>query len=403
MGNDGKAQTRLGWLQKYLAFTYENEAPEIYHLWSGITILAHVLGRKVRLDRGYFTTYPGQMLTFLVGPPATRKSTAIDIATELLRELPDVNIIANKLSAPILLDSLDRGMVIDPKDGTGKPADSIGFVSASELSVFLPKIAYVEEIIPILTDLFDGKKSFRQKTRSGGLIELTNPLITMLAGSTADWLETNIPVNAYGGGFLSRIIFVYANRKSKDVPLPELTPKIKRLRLELAAELTWINANMGGDVVWTPEAKEWYVRFYGSWDPNDDPGNSVQKGYRNRRTEHLLRVAIVFAVSQKRNLILDVDALVAADEALKIIEVHMAKCFENAAPQMAFSKTYRMVLDFIEEKGPCTKRQITRALWRHINAAELSMCIQTLDDAGLIKTTTSGQTITYEYQPMKIP
>jgi hypothetical protein len=267
----------------------------------------------------------------------------------------------------------------------------------------LPKIAYVEEIIPILTDLFDGKKSFRQKTRSGGLIELTNPLITMLAGSTADWLETNIPVNAYGGGFLSRIIFVYANRKSKDVPLPELTPKIKRLRLELAAELTWINANMGGDVVWTPEAKEWYVRFYGSWDPNDDPGNSVQKGYRNRRTEHLLRVAIVFAVSQKRNLILDVDALVAADEALKIIEVHMAKCFENAAPQMAFSKTYRMVLDFIEEKGPCTKRQITRALWRHINAAELSMCIQTLDDAGLIKTTTSGQTITYEYQPMKIP
>jgi hypothetical protein len=148
MGNDGKAQTRLGWLQKYLAFTYENEAPEIYHLWSGITILAHVLGRKVRLDRGYFTTYPGQMLTFLVGPPATRKSTAIDIATELLRELPDVNIIANKLSAPILLDSLDRGMVIDPKDGTGKPADSIGFVSASELSVFYQRSPTSKRLFP---------------------------------------------------------------------------------------------------------------------------------------------------------------------------------------------------------------------------------------------------------------
>jgi len=401
MGNNAQTNGRIGWLQKYMLFTSENEAPEIYHLWSGITILAHILGRKVWLDRGYFTTYPGQIITFLVGPPATRKSTAIDIATSLLQELPDINVIANKLSAATLLDSLDRGMIIDPKDGLGKPADSIGFVSASELSVFLPKIAYVEEIIPILTDLFDGKKSFRQKTRSGGLVELKNPMITMLAGSTADWLESNIPVNAYGGGFLSRIIFVWANKRSKDVPLPELTPKIKRLRLELAAELTWLHNNLEGQILWTDEAKEWYVKFYSSWNPDDDPGNSVHKGYRNRRTEHLLRVAIVMAVSQKRQLVLDVDALVAADESLKIIEVGMHKCFENDPPRMVFSKHYQMVLDFLTEKGPATKRQILRALWRHINAAELSMCLQTFDDAGLIQQHIAGQTSTF--QLMKQP
>lgn len=388
---------RRGWISKYLEFTEENEAPATYHFWSAITVLAHVLGRKTWINRGFFTTYPGQMITILVGPPAARKSTSVNLAADFLRDIPDVNIIANKLSAASFVDSLNRGMVVDPVTNLAGPADSTGFIAAPELSVFLPKQGYVEEIIPIITDIFDSKSgSWKHKTRGSGVIELHNPLVTLLAASTPDWLETNIPTNAYGGGFMSRIFFIWSEKTKKLIPFPELTIGLERLRLELLAELSWIKENLAGEFSWTDDGRAWFRKFYSEWDKRDESDQSDrQKGYNNRRPEHLIRVAACLAVSQKRSLILDEDALAAADSSLTIIEKDMHKCFENSNVQMPMSKNYQLVLAHLAN-GPKSKRELQRKLWRQLSAVELSMALQTFTDAGMIEQVTLGKGLVYK-------
>lgn len=388
---------RKGWLHKYLAFTEENEAPPVYHLWSAITILGHVLGRRTWLDRGYFVTYPGQIITILVGPSGARKSTSVNLAADLLRDIPDVNIIANKLSAASFVDSLVRGMVVDPLTNLAKPADSTGFVAAPELSVFLPKQGYVEEIVPIITDIFDSKSgTWRHKTRGTGTIELSNPLVTILSASTPDWLETNIPQNAYGGGFMPRIFFVWSDKSKKLIPRPEQNPRLQRLRLELLAELMWVRENLTGQFSWTEDAKEWFDKFYETWNRQDDTGkNDYEKGYINRRPEHTLRVGMCFAVAQQKRLIIDADALQAAHESLLAIEKEMHKCFENRNVQAPMGKSYQIVLSTIAA-GPKTKRELQRLLWRQLSAVELSMALQTFTDAGMIEMVPNGKTFNYQ-------
>lgn len=348
------------------------------------------------LDRGYFQTYPGQMITCLVGPSGARKSTAINIATGLLREIPEVNILSNKLSGPSFLDSLDRGMT-QGTDGKIRTADSTGFLAAPELSVLLPKAQYVEEIIPIITDIFDAKPGpWSTQTRGHGKIELMSPLISGLWGSTPDWLETNIPQNAFGGGFMSRIFFIWHPKTVKSNPLPERSKRIDRLRDELLAELLWISNNIEGKVQWTTEAREWYVRFYKIWERKDDSENSTQRqGYNNRRPEHLLRIAIVMTVAENRNLILTKEILQGVDESLKLVESMMHRCFEPAMQPQLISKQFKMILDTLSTERK-TKRELQRKLWKNLSAVELGIGLQTFVDAGMVEQIMENNTVYYQ-------
>lgn len=379
-----------------MLYTKANEAPDIFHFWSGLTVLAHALGRKVYLDRGYFSTYPGQMIVCLVGPSGSRKSTAINLATSILAEIPDVNILANKLSGPTLLDSLDRGMAAG-SDGIIRPADSLGFIAAPELSVFLPKAQYVEEIIPILTDLFDAKAGpWKHKTRGFGLTELMSPMVTGLWGSTPDWLESNIPQNAYGGGFMSRIFFIWHPKTIKSNPLPETSPLLERLRKELLAELLWVHNNVEGKITWEADAKVWYIKFYEMWNQKEDSDTSSQRqGYNNRRPEHLVRIAMCLVVSENHNLILTREILEMADNALELVESVMHKCFETQAPMGVLSKNFRLILEELE-KGQKTKRDLQRKLWKNLSATELSVGLQTFIDADMVEVIQMEKSIGYK-------
>ena len=336
------------------------------------------------------------MITCPVGPSGSRKSTAINLATSILAEVPGINIVANKLSGPSLIDSLDCGMTTGP-DGTIQPADSMGFIAASELSVFLPKSQYVEEIIPLLTDLFDAKKGpWKSQTRGHGLRDLMSPTITGLWGSTPDWLETNIPQNAYGGGFMSRIFFIWHPKTIKSNPLPETNKQLDRFRKEILAELLWIGENIKGRFEWTDEAKIWYIKFYEAWNKKADEDASPQRqGYNNRRPEHLVRVGMNLAVAENRNLILDVEILQMADAALTLIEGVMHKCFETIAPIGLLSKNFRLILEELE-KGAKTKRELQRKLWKNLSATELSVGLQTFIDANMITTIQIADSIGYK-------
>ena len=73
------------WLDAYMIFTERIEPPDGFNQWSGLWALATALNRKVWIPFDFYTVYPN-LFTVLVGPPASRKTTAAVIAKNLCKK-----------------------------------------------------------------------------------------------------------------------------------------------------------------------------------------------------------------------------------------------------------------------------------------------------------------------------
>ena len=72
----------MSYIKDFLHYTSGNECPEPYRLWSGLSLLASVLGRKVWTFHGRFQIFPS-LYVVLVGDAGSGKSTAKNYAKKL--------------------------------------------------------------------------------------------------------------------------------------------------------------------------------------------------------------------------------------------------------------------------------------------------------------------------------
>jgi hypothetical protein len=76
-------------------------------------------------------------------------------------------------------------------------------------------------MVDLLVSLWDGKQgAFEKKTKGSGSDSVENPWINLIACTTPAWIAGNFPEYMIGGGFTSRCIFVYAEKKAKLVAYP---------------------------------------------------------------------------------------------------------------------------------------------------------------------------------------
>ena len=128
-----------GWLRDYLDYTTGHEAPEDFHLWVGLTVISAALRRKVYLDNVYHKLYPN-LFTILVSPPGVgKKTTAINIGVNILREaVPECKIVSEKCTPEALAKRLAKA-VDKVKDSGGLKMEvrAEGMIVAPELTVFM--------------------------------------------------------------------------------------------------------------------------------------------------------------------------------------------------------------------------------------------------------------------------
>src|SRR5690606_6784249 len=88
-----------------------NEASIDYHKWCGLSILSAAAGRKFKVNFGNIIIYPN-LYVFLVGAPASGKSTAMSIARRLLATSP------NQFIAPSSMTTEALTQLMGKADGT---------------------------------------------------------------------------------------------------------------------------------------------------------------------------------------------------------------------------------------------------------------------------------------------
>jgi len=338
------------WLKSYLDFTENTESPTGFNFWVGVWTIAGALRRRVWIDMGHFQWYPNFYL-FLVAPPGVvSKSTTLSIGTDLLKSIPSIHFGPEAMTWQALVQALAGAHEEVPIE---IPGEDKAFYPMSCLSIAAGELGTLIQpsdraLIDALVSLWDGKQGAWEKwTKSSGSDSIINPWLNIASCTTPAWIAQNFPEELVGGGFTSRCIFVYAEKKRQLIAYPHLTQSSKqpKLKQDLIHDLEEISA-LKGPCYLTPEAIEygqsWYKKHFTELSSAVDPERFG--GYLARKQTHIHKIAMVLAAARRDDLVIEAGEIAAALALVESIEPQMEKVFESIGIEGAGKHLHQLVM-----------------------------------------------------------
>lgn len=381
-------------ISAYMEYAQYSEAPKHMHFWTGVSVVAGALRRKVWIDMAYFRWYPNFYIILVAPPGIVQKSTTAGIGMSLLRQVPGINFGPEVVTWPALVTamaSISEGYEV---------GDMIHIMSALTLessefgNLLNPQD---KEMVDLLVNLWDGKQgSFNKATKNSGNDSIENPWINLIACTTPSWIAGNFPEYMIGGGFTSRCLFVYAEEKDKFVAYPGLSvPKdLDRVQRELISDLTHIST-LAGEMKLSPEAikwgTEWYEKHYSERPANLDDDRFG--GYIARKQTHIHKLAMVLSASESDTLVIEAEHLQTAATMTTDLEPDMAMVFAKIGKTEASFYADRMV-QYVARRGETPYMEVYRYVHSHFPSMRdfedvLAGCVR----AGMLKIIQSGDQV----------
>jgi Protein of unknown function (DUF3987) len=328
------------WLQAYVSHMRFSESPTRFHFWTGVGTIAGALRRKVWNDQRLFQWTPNFFI-ILVGPPGVAaKSTTIRQGLNLLSKVKGVHFGPQSLTWQALLDGFHevQEAVSIPGQAEAEIMSCLT-VSVSELGTFLQPEN--KEYMDFLIGSWDGQReSFARRTLGKGEVKIINPWLNLIACTTPSWLKERLPTAMISGGLVSRILFIYGDRKQQLVAYPGLETVddvYKKEEEALLHDLQQI-AKLAGEYAIEREAVEWGAAWYNNLHtkPADRhlAGERFQ-GYLARKWTHIHKLAMVLAAAKRNELVITIQDLQEAEAHVTNLEPDMIYVFQSigAAPE----------------------------------------------------------------------
>jgi len=194
------AATKPSFVEEYVEWaTSLGDAAGQYHEAGAFVILSSLLAGNVRLPTSYGVLLPNLWFMILADTTLTRKSTAMDVAMDLVVDIdPDV-ILATDGS----IEGLFTGMSTRP----GKPSVFL----RDEFSGLVEQMTrkdYYAGMAETLTKLYDGKYQKRILRRE--TIEVKEPVLILFAGGIKNRILSLLTWEQVSSGFLPRFLFITA-------------------------------------------------------------------------------------------------------------------------------------------------------------------------------------------------
>lgn len=375
------------WIASYLQYTKYSESDDKFHFWTAVATIAGALRRKVWIDQGYFQWTPNFYIVFVAPPGIVAKSTTINIGIRLLRQIPDIAFGPDAVTWQALTESLANSTeeVVDPDTGEYLPMSCIT-IASSEFGTFLNPSD--REMVDVMVSLWDGQiGTWEKATKTQGSETIVNPWINMIACTTPAWIAQNFPEYMIGGGFTSRTVFVYGDRKRNLVAYPGLKLPKAHFKLEdnLVHDLEQIS-KVVGQMQMSPDAvawgEEWYEKHY-----NDNLAHSIEDlktaGYKARKQTHIHKLAIILSLARDDELIITQDDLFRANNLITQLEQEMPKVF-SLVGRSASARATEEVLAIVSRHKALDKVVLFKELHKTLSAQEIDEGIRTCIEAGLI-------------------
>jgi hypothetical protein len=308
-------------ITSYIDFASEGtESPKIFHRWSIIGTLAAFLSRQYNVRHGHNIIQPN-LYIMLIGTAGSRKSTAIKMATNLLRKTSYTTFASEKTTKEKFLLDL-AGISDEPAPGKGAKLEDLlesnlflggldgdndtsnMFIAADEFNDFFGND--ILNFLSMLGVLWDYNGTYENKVKNGKSVTIPNPTINILGGSTPSTFATTFPPEIIGQGFFSRSLLIYGERSEKRFAFPE--PPDEAKRSELLEQLARIKSTAFGTIEIVGTAKSLLTKIYNQPLGFDD---FRFESYGNRRFTQLLKLCLIVSASRFANTVEECDVVYA--------------------------------------------------------------------------------------------
>ena len=381
------------WLASYGKYTaMVQESPPVFHLWTGITTIAGAIGKKIWLPHPPDKLYSNFYVVLVSPPGRSRKSAAIGTGVRFLDEVAGVKTSAEDITREaMLLDMSTNTASYQMEDGKFTQHSSLIAVS-KELSVFIGVKDL--KLLATLCELYDCSKQFIYRTKGKGTHTIIEPWLSILGGTTPDWLVSSLPMDAIGGGFTSRVLFVVSDDPGPKKPRGEKPPEALAIADDLIHDLQIISTYQGG-FKWDRQAGEAYDNWYINHKPATSAATWWLDGYFERKPSHVVKVAMILSIAEGDSFTIAPHHLETAHTMLTEIEMEMPRAFGGLGRAVMSQDIFR-VMKMVERKGRVSEAEILAVNWQHFNKTQLDEMVETLVAANKIKRVTEDGRLIYE-------
>lgn len=321
-------------------------------------MLGASLGKRTYFDLDVHRVWP-LMNLLLIGPSGIGKSTALrDIAADHLIPLVPDDIRPFLLTGKSTKEAIHQDLMGCPKS----------IILASELANLFSKEKYNEGQIAYFTDLMD-LKPVRIRTKSSGSLVIDKPECAVMGGSTKAWLQEMLPNNAGEGGFLPRFLIVKEDYKAQRIANPNWCMTDKQ-RIELLNE----RERVVSEFVRLVRCTEGRIDFedygaadtYAYWYQSYMPDTGALAPFAARAGAHVLRIALLVAISSLRDKISASDV----ETGIQLYDYTARKLAEVAIPMTPEGKKINKLLEMIGNLE-VSSIEIHRAMRNFCSASEV--------------------------------
>lgn len=336
----------------------ESECPAIYHRWGCASVVGTLLGRSVWIPFGHGVIYPNQYV-MLMGPPASKKGTAISVCKRLLKAAGYTRFAADKTSKEAFLKSMKQFEEGSPEaiaelEALVLDAPSEIYVCAGE---FVDFIGIGDTgFMMTLTNLWDNLDVYIHPKITGKDVRVDKPTVNMFGASTPTTFALAFPPEAMGSGFLSRVLLIHSDGSGNRIPWPAHSDPLKTaLLVQRLKEIKQLK----GEMRFSPEAYALMGDIYKNMVPVDD-GRFMH--YMDRRHTHLIKLSMIQAAADCR-MVISTQDVIRANTMLACAEIKMTKALgEFGASKYAAASN--QVLEVLQKaKLPMNSGEI----WKHVS------------------------------------
>ncbi|MDM0113927.1 DUF3987 domain-containing protein [Variovorax sp. J22R133] len=237
---------------------------------------------------------------------------------------------------------------------------------------------------PALRDVFDGT-SIKPATKTNRL-GATDPHVAMSCAVTPSELRSMLATRELTNGFANRFMMVFAEREHL-VPFPRPTSPhvIDGFADRIIDALKWIGADRPvetdvREMKLTPAAQRHYEKLYHG-ELNDQSAGELVNALVERRAPILLRMAMLFAIFDKRNEI-DVPHVGAAMAWVRYWTDSVKYIFATALDEVTVAETSanaNKILKFLTSKGSASRTDISvECFARHLSKDKIDAALDEL-------------------------
>lgn len=372
-------------------------SPEIFKIWTGISMVAGAMERRVWARNIQGVTYAG-LYVLLVAPPGIGKgiiNRARRVWTNASKpgsKSPAFHVAPDSVTSASLIDELaDARNIFIPPKGAPYAYHSL-IVASEELAVFLPEND--RAFIGRLNSIWNTDAEHRERRRHGKppVVVVENPQLNILAGTQPSYLATLFPEDAWNTGIARRLIMIYsADRVEYD--LFGAPASDEDFLAKVLARLGEIST-LWGEMTWSAQA----IGLFRDWRADGEqpqPQHSKLIHYNQSRSLLLFKLCMISSICRGNDLIIEPEDFGRARSWMLLAERYMPDVF-----RAMIGKSDKDVMDELHryatieyarsKRTPLNGQTLRRFLLERVPHDKVESLLYAADKAGLVQRLVTG-------------